>query len=178
MANAHFISDLHLSHKNMAIKRGFSSVLEHDEYIISQWNKKVHKNDVTYILGDVTMETHNNYYLLDRLKGSKIVILGNHDMKNHVKHLLNHVDSVAGMVKYSVKGYPKIFLTHCPIHPMELNHRVGYNIHGHIHEHLVMKTEIIGKNNNTRQVPDTRYINVACEQVDYTPQLLKELIKI
>jgi len=71
MSNVHFISDLHLGHKNMAIKRGFSSVLEHDEYIILQWNKKVHKNDVTYILGDVTMETHNNYYLLNSLKGKK-----------------------------------------------------------------------------------------------------------
>jgi len=96
-------------------------------------------------------------------------------MKNHIKYLLNHVDSVAGMLKYSVKGYPKIFLTHFPIHPMELNHKVAYNIHGHIHEHIVLKED--WTYDEPEYIKDTRYINVACEQVNYTPQLLKELIK-
>mgnify|MGYP002477993094 CR=1 FL=1 len=56
MSVVRFIADLHLGHTNMAIKRGFLTVEEHDEYIITQWNSVVNKRDVTYILGDITME--------------------------------------------------------------------------------------------------------------------------
>jgi len=40
MSEVLFEGDLHLGHVNMAKWRGFSSVEEHDEYIIDQWNKK------------------------------------------------------------------------------------------------------------------------------------------
>jgi calcineurin-like phosphoesterase family protein len=129
MSIVHFIADLHLSHTNMALKRGFSTVEEHDEYIIEKWNSVVHKRDVTYILGDVTMEKSSPYELLNRLNGVKHVVLGNHDRRQDIKKLLEYVDSVAGMVQY--KG---IMLTHCPIHPMELDYRFNKNIHGHIHD--------------------------------------------
>lgn len=36
-------------------------------------------------------------------------------MKQHVQELLKYVESVAGMIDY--KGFA---LTHCPIHPIEL----------------------------------------------------------
>lgn len=160
MARVFFIADLHLGHTNMALHRGFSTVEEHDKYIIAKWNSVVSKRDVTYILGDVTMEKSAPYYLLDRLNGLKHVVLGNHDRRQDVKKLLEHVESVAGMVQY--KG---IMLTHCPIHPMELEHRFRYNIHGHIHENQVMRVD----------VPDERYICVSCERVNYTPKTLEEL---
>ena len=79
MSIVRFIADLHLGHKFMATHRGFASVEEHDEHIITQWNSVVHKRDTTYILGDVTMEKAEQYALLDRLNGAKRVVLGNHD---------------------------------------------------------------------------------------------------
>jgi len=164
MARVFFIADLHLSHTNMALKRGFATVEEHDEHIIAKWNSVVSKRDVTYILGDVTMEKSAPYYLLDRLNGVKHVVLGNHDRRQDVKKLLEHVDSVAGMVQY--KG---IMLTHCPIHPMELDYRFKHNIHGHIHENIVMKML------DGWEELDERYICVSCERVDYTPKTLEEL---
>ena len=160
MSTVRFIADLHLSHKNMATKRGFSSVEEHDEHIIQKWNGVVSKRDLTYILGDVTMEKSAPYHLLDRLNGMKHVVMGNHDRKQDVKKLLEHVESVAGMVHY--KG---LILTHCPIHPMELDYWFNKNIHGHIHEKLVMLGDDI----------DSRYFCVSCEHVDYTPKTLEEL---
>ena len=75
MSKVRFIADLHLGHTNMALKRGFATVEEHDEYIISQWNKKVSKRDITWILGDVTMESSKSYPLLNRLNGMKKVVL-------------------------------------------------------------------------------------------------------
>jgi calcineurin-like phosphoesterase family protein len=152
----------------MARHRGFASAAEQDEYIMTQWNKTVHKRDITYILGDVTMEKAN-YDILDRLNGRKHVVLGNHDRMTHTVKLMQHVDSVAGMVQY--KG---LFLTHCPVHPMEMDYRVKYNIHGHIHEKVVMK-DVYEWGYKKDPIPDERYICVSCERVSYTPKSLIEL---
>ena len=170
MSQVRFIADLHLGHVNMAVKRGFASVEEHDAHIITQWNSVVAKRDVTYILGDVTMEKKAPYALLDRLNGRKHVVMGNHDRRQDVAALLEHVDSVAGMVQY--KG---LILTHCPIHPMELDYRFPKNIHGHIHDNQVMIEQFeYGYKTNT--IPDQRFICVSCERVDYVPRTLEELL--
>jgi calcineurin-like phosphoesterase family protein len=164
MSTVRFIADLHLSHANMATRRGFSTVEQHDEHIIEKWNSVVHKRDVTYILGDITMEKSAPYHLLDRLNGLKHVVMGNHDRRQDVRKLLEHVESVAGMIQY--KG---IFLTHCPIHSDELNYGITKNIHGHIHDKVVMKML------DGWEIPDERYFCVSCEQVDYLPKTLEEL---
>ena len=150
MGNVFVISDLHFGHRNMAIKRGFASELEQDDFIIKQWNSVVRKNDTVWVLGDITMEKTDYYYKLDLLNGFKKVVLGNHDQPQHVKELLKHVNSVCGMIKY--KGY---ILTHCPIHESELG-RFHKNIHGHVHEN---------------SLNDDRYMNVSCEVINYTPIL-------
>ena len=155
MAQVYGISDLHLGHTNMALKRGFSSVEEHDEYIISQWNKVVHKKDLVWIFGDVTMEKKNSYYLLDRMNGVKKVILGNHDRDQDVPELLKHVSGVCGMLKR--RGF---ILTHCPIHESQLE---GFymNMHGHVHE---------------KTLNDERYVNLSAEVINYTPVLLSNYV--
>lgn len=167
-----FIADLHFGHRNMAIKRGFKDEHEHDAFIIERWNSVVTKRDVVNIIGDVTMEKSTNYQLLDKLKGIKRVILGNHDMQNHVPKLLKHVNSVAGMVKKKFhEERLTVFITHCPIHPREFGRkRIKLNIHGHIHEYKVKRFFNL--------IEDKRYINVSCEQVDYTPKTINELLKL
>jgi calcineurin-like phosphoesterase family protein len=152
-----FISDLHLGHENMAIKRGFSCADEMNEHIIKCWNSVISKRDLVYILGDVTMEKVRDYPILLQLKGEKTVVLGNHDEPQHARELLKYVNKVAGMIDY--KG--NSILTHCPIHPSQLDYRYSYNIHGHVHEN---------------SLDDPRYINVSCEVVDYTPVEYLKLI--
>lgn len=158
-----YIADLHFAHNNMAIHRGFDSSESHDNYIIEKWNSVVRKKDITYILGDVTMETKKGYELLDKLNGIKHVVLGNHDRRQDVNELLNHVDTVCASYKEK-----DILFTHIPIHPRELKYRCKINIHGHLHEHVVKK--MFGL------FIDKRYINVSCEQINYTPRTLKELL--
>jgi calcineurin-like phosphoesterase family protein len=164
MSIVRFIADLHLSHQNMAKRRGFSTVEEHDEHIIAKWNSVVNKRDVTYILGDVTMEKSAPYHLLDRLNGIKHIVLGNHDRRQDTKKLFQYAESVGGMINY--KG---VFLTHCPIHSDELEYGIVKNIHGHIHDKVVMKML------DGWEVPDERYFCVSCEQVDYLPKSLEDL---
>lgn len=154
-AKVFIISDLHLGHRNMAAKRGFDTVEEHDNHIIDTWNKTVTKGDTVWILGDITMEKSTPYPLLSKLKGYKKVVLGNHDQPQHIPELLKYVNSVCGMIKY--KGF---ILSHCPIHESEIG-RFYKNIHGHVHENTL---------------PDDRYVNVSCEAVNYTPVLLSTLI--
>ena len=103
--------------------------------------------------------------MLDRLQGRKIAILGNHDLPKHSKELLKHVDYIGGLMKY--KG---IFLSHCPVHPMELDYRVSRNIHSHLHEKSIMIM-----NENGDLIKDDRYHCVSVEQVDFKPVSLSDL---
>lgn len=135
--------------------RGFSSADEHDNHIISNWNKIITKKDVVWILGDITMEK-GDYAILDRLNGLKKVVLGNHDKPQHVESLLLHVNKVCGVFRYK-----NAWLTHIPVHPTELlNNEI--NIHGHVHRDV--------------KISDKRYINVSIDYRDYVPVLLDGLI--
>lgn len=160
-----FCSDPHFYHLNMAIHRGFKDDHEMNEHIINEWNKIIKPKDITYILGDITMEK-NKYEILYRLNGNKKIILGNHDKPQHTKYLYAYVNSISGMQKISyttadLKKY-KVWLTHCPMHESEL---IGneINIHGHVHD---------------KSLQDKRYINVSMEAINYQPKTLNELINI
>ena len=174
MSNVRFIGCLHLGHKWMAKYRGFQDEFYHDEHLIEEWNKVVHKKDLTYILGDITMETDIHYYQLDRLNGRKIVVMGNHDLHRNVRELLKYVESVAGMIDY--KGFT---LTHAPIHPNEIGFYRG-NIHAHVHhENKLQEVEI----NDRYQDKDTKrvltlhkYFNVDAHLVNYRPKTIDELL--
>jgi len=97
MSIVRYYSDPHFGHKNMAIRRGFKDEFEMDDHIVNEWNKVVNKKDVTWILGDITMEKSFPYYNLDRLNGIKKVILGNHDEPQHVPELLTYVNKYNGI---------------------------------------------------------------------------------
>ena len=155
MSIIRFYSDPHFHHRNMAIKRGFKDEIEMNEHIIKMYNSVINKKDTCYILGDITMEKAN-YEILNRLNGIKNIILGNHDEGQHTKILQQYVNKIYGMLDY--KGF---ILTHCPVHPSQLEFRYSKNIHGHVHENTL---------------DDPRYINVSAEVINYTPILLNSLL--
>ena len=161
MSVVRYYSDPHFGHRNMAIKRGFKDEEEMNKHIVKQWNSVVSKKDVTYILGDITMEKATQYYWLNELNGIKKVILGNHDEPQHVPYLLKYVNNVSALKYLKHKEFGNIILSHAPIHPCELEYRFNINIHGHVHENTL---------------PDKRYINVSAEVIDYKPKLLSELL--
>lgn len=142
---------------------------ENDNLIINNWNKTVNKRDLTFILGDISMEKKEPYILLDKLNGRKVIIGGNHDLWKHSQHLLKHVESIAGCINY--KGF---ILTHIPIHEQEIDRFRG-NIHGHIHKDLILK-RIYKPPAIVKEIVDKRYLCVSCEQINYTPITLEELL--
>ena len=157
----------------MAKHRGFNDSFYHDDYLIKEWNKVVYKKDLTYILGDVTMENHKFYYKLDQLNGRKIVVLGNHDKPRDIQMLLQYVESVAGMIDY--KG---CVLTHCPIHPAEISF-CKLNIHAHIHENKLEEIKYMSRYGDPgEKIENTlhKYKCVDAKLIDFKPKTLEELL--
>jgi len=52
----------------------------HDQALVDAWNKLVGKDDRVFILGDFAFNRHRSF--IQRLKGRKVLILGNHDHMN------------------------------------------------------------------------------------------------
>jgi len=165
--STYVFSDPHFHHENMAKRRGFSCAEEMNELIVKNWNNTVSKRDNIFLLGDITMQK-NNYNILSRLKGQIDVVLGNHDQKQHVTDMLKYVHSVSGMIDYKKVA----ILTHCPVHPSQLDFRYSYNIHGHVHNNSILHPN----HDKAWEELDPRYINVCAEMINYTPVEFLKLI--
>ena len=171
--SVYFLGCPHFGHEWMAKHRGFSCAQEQDELLISNWNKTIHKKDLVWILGDITMETTLHYYQLDRLNGRKKVVLGNHDLPEHTRELLKYVETVAGVVDY--KGY---VLSHVPIHPNEISFCRG-NVHAHIHENKLEECIVSDRYGDTDLKINTlnKYFNVDAQAIYYTPISMDEITR-
>lgn len=181
MPNKFAIADTHLGHLNIvkferddgSPLRPFDTIEEHDETIIGNWNRVVNPEDEVYHLGDAVIN-RRCLPMLGRLNGKKYLRRGNHD-EFRTREYLEYFDEIIG--DHVLKKYNAI-LTHIPVHPDELE-RWKYNIHGHLHHKRVMKiTGYIMMNGGeaiTHTEPDERYINVSCEQVNYTPISFDEI---
>lgn len=171
--NVYFIGCLHLGHTNIAKARGFVDSEHHDTYLINQWNSVVRKKDLVWILGDITMEKPSYYPLLNELMGRKKVVLGNHDLPQHTRELLNYVETVAGATDY--QGF---MLTHIPIHPNEVHFWRG-NIHAHIHENELHEVEIMNRYNDIgSKIEPTKdkYHCVDAAKLNFTPKTIEQLL--
>lgn len=130
-------ADTHFNHNKDFIyqPRGFSSIKEHDEAIIENWNRVVKQDDIVYLLGDVFLGQDPEYGIkcLKTLNGQITIIRGNHDtdsrcafMRANDYHVL-----LAEMLKY--KKYV-FFLCHYPtlVHNLDFQTWM-WNLHGHTH---------------------------------------------
>ena len=156
MDTAYFISDLHLSHKKVLYfereHRQGNDIDEHDQWLIDSINETVDKRDALYILGDVAFSLRG-LEKLNQLHCRNIkFVLGNHDSlaTEHYQRL--------GKVLSGIVRYKEFWLTHCPIHPVELRDKI--NIHGHVH---------------SNPINDDRYVNVCVESVKGVPISLSEI---
>jgi len=171
MSEVYMIGDLHIGHKNiLKFRTGLgtfrgrtkdansrcspTTVDEHDQYILDAWNEVVKKRDTVFVLGDVCMDIEK-MKIIGKMKGNKILVMGNHDEFN-MQVYLKYFYKVVSLIRY--KGY---WLSHCPIHPEELRGRK--NIHGHCH---------------SNSVPDERYFNACVEQTNCgQPILFSDIVE-
>jgi len=178
------VSDTHFGHVNIltftdratgTLVRGdrFSSVDEMNEHMIERWNSVVKEGDIVYHLGDVVMGPDSQEWFKKnwtRLKGSKRLIVGNHD---DIKFL-----SSGGFFKkvqmWRMMPEFGLLFSHVPLHPsslLRLTERGGkypedcetlVNIHGHTHQH---------------GSPTGPYLSTCVELRDYTPVHIEDLQK-
>lgn len=137
-----FISDTHFTHKNVIkyCNRPHATVEEMDEDMIERWNRKVGEFDTVYILGDFVWKKSMVPYFAERLRGHKILIVGNHDetwtrKENHPNFAC--FDEVVDYKITCIFDRP-VTLCHYPMVEWKNSRkddspRQGYLIHGHIH---------------------------------------------
>lgn len=132
------ISDLHLMDKGVIKfeRTEFATIEEHDQALVRYWNSVVvNANDTVYFLGDLhdnsTKQADLEYLkgLVQKLRGHKIIILGNHDgYKDEVYLDLGFERVIHGPYYYK----PYLILSHEPCREAYGNPYV-WNIHGHLH---------------------------------------------
>ena len=132
----YFTSDLHLGHKNILrlCDRPFASIEEMDEVLMDNWNRKVHRDDTVYIMGDLMFRNEKPAaWYLDRLKGKKHLFIGNHDGRwMKTVDLDRYFESVSMMGTFS-DGQHKITGCHYPMMTWPSSGKNGYMVFGHIH---------------------------------------------
>ena len=198
--SVYIISDPHFSDKesfefrskNNKLPDNIKTVIDLDNFIISNINKVAHKNDCLIILGDV-----GSIECITKLKaGYKVLLLGNHDRgADYYKRTVTDITSLKTILAYAVK-FPKdllmseheldnhvicdnklfdevysgplmisdkIILSHEPIIPCP-DYLV--NLCGHVHD-----------KDHKFKIDSHQYYNFCAEAIDYKPVSLGELIK-
>ncbi len=144
MNKIYITSDLHFCHDVEFIykPRGFTSITEHDETIVKNWNALIDDEDDVYILGDlILVDIDKGMEYLRQLHGKLHIVLGNHDSAKRVEQYktLDRLSEICGystVLKYQkytfyLSHYPSITTNYDDDKPLRA--RV-LNICGHVHQ--------------------------------------------
>ena len=169
----YYIGDPHLGHEAIIrlCSRPFASADEMDETIIENWNRRVTNGDTVFILGDLMFRNKKEpSEYLSRLKGHKILVLGNHDAtwiwrEGATRFLTSYVSMME-----LIDRNRKVVLCHYPMLTWPNIRSGSYMVFGHLH-------------GNREQDPCVRYgltekmLNACVEVNGYQPVTLDEMIE-
>lgn len=135
MSEIWFTADHHFGHKRICQLAGrpFLTVEAMDEELIKNWNDRVAKADTVYHLGDFAFAEHDPY--LQRLKGQKRLIIGNHDHSERVKKARGW-STKDQLLHIDVKGQ-SIALCHYKLQVWNRAHHGALHFYGHSHGNLI-----------------------------------------
>ena len=163
----YFTSDLHFDHINIIqyCARPFTNVNEMNETIVENYNRRVRKNDICYILGDVMMRnTESARECLNRLNGHKFLLNGNHDF-------LKDNGTVFEWIKdyYKLRwNHKKFILCHFPFVSWDNMEKGSYCLHGHQHN--------TSEYNNEMRAAGIRRFDVGVDANNFTPVSIEEIV--
>jgi calcineurin-like phosphoesterase family protein len=164
-ADHHFGHALMLEHPG----RPFPSVEAMDEALIDAWNAVVGDNDIVYHLGDFAMNLGDEARVRDifgRLKGSKVLILGNHDYAkvNKIHPTLARLDWMISPTSAleTTDEVHRVYLSHYAHRVWPGAHKGAFHFYGHSHGNLPPQGR-------------SRDVGVDCADVGYAPQTFKQL---
>jgi len=160
----YFTADPHYGHYNAILycNRPYKTSEEMDKALIKNHNEVVGKDDTVYIVGDLSLRSnqHMNYYqsVIRKLKGIKILILGNHDTLKPFSYVNNiGFRSVHTSLEITIDGIDLI-LCHDPA--LSCIDRSKIFICAHVHDLFKIQKNVI---------------NVGVDVWDYKPVSFEEL---
>ena len=166
--NNFFSSDWHLSHKKILQfdNRPFSSIEEHDNAIINNYNELVRPDDNFYFLGDFAFgDIKKAEEFMKRLMGNKFFIKGNHDHEDMVEIYKKYGTYLGEQCKIKLVGDgngQEIVLNHYKMAIWERAHRFSWHLYGHSHHSL--KDDLTSKS-----------LDVGINGWDYKPLSFKDI---
>ena len=181
-----YIADLHLGHNNVIRFDGrpFGNAEEMNKKIIENWNKTVTNADKVYILGDFVWGNEINWLeTVPKLKGKKILIKGNHDLKQPGPEARILFEAITELTSIDDHGR-RVIMCHYAIPFYKNAHRENvYMLYGHVHNtrenDFLEKWQCEVRKSRTESGHATgNFINVGCMMpwMDYTPRTLDEII--
>lgn len=114
--NIYFTSDWHIGHANVLVfdQRPFQDLDHMHTVLVNNYNATVGFQDLCYFLGDVGFGKSDLLQsVLQRLNGTKVCILGNHDKGATAMRRMGF-DVVMNMCAIEVAG-KLVTMTHCPL---------------------------------------------------------------
>lgn len=163
-----YTSDLHFDHENLLDKenRPFKSVLEMDNFLISQWNARVHKRDDVYILGDVSLKiTPEVIRCIDSLNGKIHLVAGNHDRLG-LNGMGKYIQDISRLKEIHDEGH-RVIMCHYPMASWNAQRFGSIHLYGHVHSMVKLPAIDLSKLANA--------YNVWCGYYNWGPVTLEEL---
>lgn len=147
-------TDPHFGHDRLRVlaRPQFNTIQEMHEAQILAYNSTVGKEDVVVWLGDLGFK-NEIMEILPKLKGYKILILGNHD--NYAKSF--YAEYFDEVYDHSLWLHSRVMLSHVP----EMVSPGVLNVHGHTHN-IVLKSE--------------QHYNICGEIVGWKPVSVKKIM--
>ena len=164
-----------------------------EQNIIKNWNERVTKEDTVYIIGDFCWGLEDEWIrILDQLNGMKVLIRGNHDLKNPSANLKNRFLKIRDRDEIKDNG-KRIIIDHFP----NMFYRASYDENmwhfcGHTHNRtdeefdrqdfvwslINKRKKYIDKNGEPSYLNRGQIVNVGCmmDYMNYTPRTADELI--
>jgi calcineurin-like phosphoesterase family protein len=143
-----FTSDHHFGHANIIrfCNRPFRDTTEVEEELVRRWNERVGPNDEVYHLGDFALgQREQAERILDRLNGTKYLILGNHDSaasncRNKFKWIKEYHELKVPDAECP-NGVRRIVLFHYAMRVWRSDFRGTWHLYGHSHNNLPEKDD-------------------------------------
>ena len=141
-----YISDTHLGHERLLAMqpRPFSTIEEHDEYLIMAWNDVVRDEDIVYHLGDfafsLSRDADRIREIFGRLNGRKYLVIGNHDTdkKGNLHPTLASLNWAA-RPEHALRtcdGGRDVYMSHYAGRTWPSQHHGAVHFYGHSHGRL------------------------------------------
>ena len=188
-----FTSDWHIGHENVLKfdERPFNNLEEMHQTLIIRYNSTVPDNGICYFLGDMGNKSEEIKKVINQLKGTKVMILGNHD--GGVTTMYNCGFDVVIYSAHLFVGDKKLTMSHCPLpgikredtsqmpnsnnenwhgenrpkHKMSTVFNEGqFHLHGHIHSRK--------EKSQSKRILDKQF-DVGVPANKYTPVSLSEI---